>query len=59
MPPFESAPAAAKDWKVARTTVAYRVYSVILRRPDSPSLRSSISCGTTIDIIWMMMEAEI
>jgi hypothetical protein len=34
------------------------VYCVILRRPDSPSLRSSMSVGTTIDIIWMMMEAE-
>ncbi len=31
---------------------------MILRRPDSPSLRASISDGTTIDSIWMMIEAE-
>src|ERR1700724_19893 len=57
-PPFSRAPAAAKDCTSASPTVPQRVYCVILRRPDSPSLRSSMSVGTTIDIIWMMMEAE-
>ena len=35
-----------------------RVSSVSFLRPASPSFRNSMSVGTTIDIIWMMMEAE-
>src|SRR3569832_1978390 len=46
-------------WKVASTTVKYRVYCVILRRPDSPSFFSCSSLGQTTVNSWMMIEAEI
>ena len=47
-----------KDWNSARPTVPMRVYIVILRLPDSPSLRSACRLGITEPIIWITMDAE-
>ena len=43
---------------MARTAVPYRVYWVILRRPDSPSFFRASRVGDTTVINCMMIEAE-
>ena len=55
---FCRATAMPKAWKAANATVPKRVYMVILRRPDSPSLRSAMSDGTTEPIICTTIDAE-
>ena len=45
-------------WMAQRTTVAYRVYSLIFFRPLSPSFIMASSVGTTLPRSWKMIEAE-
>ena len=55
---FSSAAAIPNAWKVASTTVKYRVYCVIFRCPACPSFFSASSCGETIASNCMMIDAE-
>ena len=48
-----------KAWIAARSTVEIRVYWVILRRPDSPSLRRAAKSLLITASNWMIIDAEI
>ena len=50
--------ATPRAWNVASSTVPYRVYWVIFRRPCSPSFLSCSSFGCTTDRSCMMIAAE-
>ena len=51
------ATAMPNDWKALSPTVSQRVYSVILRRPSSPSFWSFSRVGETTPSNWRMIEA--